>query len=215
MVALQRTVLIAIAVLSLNLAGCFVGSKQPLSDPAKSAPDEQLFGFWLEKDSQDTKICAIGRANDGEKGVPPGLMRATFAGINKQNQVREPGSMLFFVSAVGDSKYINMYLFGEKGELDVPLKDWPKATVKSYILLKYRVQDDRLEYWIGTDGDVAEAIDKGLVKGEVTRDRNGRVKSAGLTDTTENLAHFLQNGGDKMLFHGEPSRVLRRLRPRS
>src|SRR6266568_2355990 len=207
MSALQRFALSAIAILTLTIAGCFVSSTNPLSDPATSTPDDKLFGLWLEKDERETQVWTIGRASNESdaKNVPAGLMRAAATRINNQNEVGTPGSLLFFVTTLGEGTYLNVWDDDLAGK---SIKDWKQVKIPGYMVIKYRVVGDSLELWHGNYDRVASVIDKGLVKGEITREKNGSVKTAGLTDTTENLARFMQNGGDKLLYGEKPDRIL-------
>ncbi len=210
MKALQRIAVLAIAILTLSLIGC-VPSKQPLSDPAQSKPDENLFGHWLEKDGDDTIIWAIGRAQlmADQKNAPPGLMRAKPAEINKEGWVDRPWSLLFFVSKIRENSYLNLF---EEKYFDGLVKDWNDAKIPAYGLIKYRVAGDRLELWLQCKR-LDEVIEKGLVKGEINwGNKIVKFTTAGLTDTTENLARFMQNGGDRLLYGEKPDRVLTRLR---
>jgi hypothetical protein len=209
MLLVRCLILLVIAVFGVMFAGCMAISDQPLSDPAKSAVDEKLFGFWLVKDDgRGRDVWVFGRAPAVGKNDPPGLMRMASVRISPKDEVDEPGSMLIFPSQIGGNSYFNVI---DEKMFNASTKNWHTAKL-AYLLAKYRVTGDRLEIWSGNYSRVGAAIDKGLVKGEVTREKDGKVKTAKLTDTTENLAKFLQNGGDEALFGGDPSFVLTRVR---
>ena len=209
----RKIPVLTVAVLTLCLAGCVVKSKNPLSDPDQSLPDEKLFGVWVQKKEGDTKIMVIGKTGVSEpKGVPAGIMCGLYSAINKEGVVQTPGHPTFFITSIGDDHYINWF---EESALDVSKhKTWDKTAIKEYFLMKYRVSGDKLEIWTGEEKGIAKAVESGKVGGEVKRDRDHPevVISASLTDTTENLAQYIKNGGGAILFPNESKIVYERLR---
>ncbi len=185
------------------LAGC-VESEQPLSEPAASRMDDRLFGLWQRRDPDGAiEYLHIG----GEYRAPlaanrsqpePGLMQYTSVRHEPNNRAAEaPSGARFFVTRIGDEDFGNWVFPQEEKDRGKPVH---------FAFYKYRVTPDKHDVW-DMDRDVtASAIESGKLKGVVRR--KTRVNAADpleydelrITDTSENIAKFLADGGAKTCF---------------
>ena len=179
------------------LAGC-VDSKSPLSDPLSSKPDEKLFGLWRSPgDDGQVTYYHVGLADD--KRVK-GAMRVVIVQQHK-NEIDSPAELLMFPTILGDKTYLNVAVIQEQPSKLLKEKGW--KAVDSYWILKYQVDGDKLLVW-GMDADAKkQAIQEGKIKGVIEKD-----KPAIFTDTTENVARFVVESGDR-LFSKEPGQMER------
>jgi hypothetical protein len=191
----KRLWLIVAAV--LLLAGCG-DSKNPLSDPQTSKPDERLSGVWqwTGKDGQVT-YYHVGCASEK---LPKGTMRVAHV-QHEKGRIESPGEFLMFPTILGEKTYLNVAAVkGQQVKL-VEEKGW--KAVDSYMILKYQVDGDQLSVW-AMDADAKKrAIDGGKVEGVI--EKNKPIK---FTDTTENVARFVAEAGDS-LFSKKPERLER------
>lgn len=187
--------LIGVAV-CLCASGC--DSKNPLSDPQTSKADERLAGVW--RDRNDDTYYHVGHA--GEK-FPACMMRVVSIKHNK-GEVEPPGEFLIFPTVLGNKTYLNVVV-GKDDKLVKSLdeKGWKAVEVESYTLYQYKFDGEKvLVYRI--DGEAKEkAIKDGKVKG--TAENN----SYRFTDTTQNLARFVQEAGDSLWNTKDPGHLER------
>ena len=73
-----------------------------------------------------------------------------------------------------------------------------------YSLFKYKVSDNQLTIWFC---DNTEVIRKGELKGGFW------LTADSLTDSTENIVRYLEQGGDKTLFPDTLKIVFKRVKP--
>jgi hypothetical protein len=201
---LRRLAVVGLAVSCLCLASC-VFSEHPLSDPDTAKADEDLIGLWAKEGDGETDVLAIGRAT-GVDGLPKGVMSTADVRIDKDGllSASEPRPA-FFVSVVGKENFMNF--FTDTEAIAVVMKDgtphrqWNAGGIKGYLLMRYEVAKDTLIMWAGhmEAAGVVGVIEGGKLTGEVKRE-NGSLRSAKLTDSTENLVKFLKGGGSKELF---------------
>lgn len=184
-------------VLCLLLTGCLV-SKNPLSDPQTSKPDERLVGVWRLSDEHG-RFTNYHVGHAGEK-FPNSMMRVAFV----QHAKGEPdssGEFLMFPSVLADKNYLNVIAATGQRDTVSEEKGWNADAVDCYWLFKYQVDGDKLVMW-GTDEKAKrQAINGGKIKGVIEN-----CKPAKLTDTTENVACFVAGKGDG-LFSIEPFRL--------
>ena len=188
--------LIVLAVLFLT--GC-LDSKNPLSAPTTSKPDERLVGVWrLLGDGGRVTNYHVGRA--GEK-FPKGMMRAAFV-QHEKGKPESSGEFLLFPTTLVGKTYLNV--IDEKGQVDDPFSEdngWKPDAVESYHIFKYEVDGNKLVVWGIDEKTKQQAIKGGKIKGVIEKD-----KPAKFTDTTENVARFVTGAGDS-LFSKEPFRL--------
>jgi len=194
-------------VVCLLASGCAT-SKNPLSDPHASKPDNRLLGVWrCQNDSGDVTDYHVSHAG---KIFPDSVMRVV-AIRRVQGKEQPPEEFLVFPTVLGGKTYLNFV--GGNGYLvygDLPDKDRKPVKlieekgrqadlVERYIFLKYEVNGDKLVVWLIDKDGQERAIKSGKVKG----------KAADFTDTTENVARFVTEAGDSLFKMKEPGRLER------
>ena len=96
--------LLLVAAFSLLLTSCF-DTKNPLSDPQKSKPDDRLSGVWrFRGDGGEMNYYHIGHG--GEK-LPASVMRVVFVQHRPDGKMQS-GELLIFPTSIGDKTYLNV-----------------------------------------------------------------------------------------------------------
>ena len=185
------------------LAGC-VESEKPLADPANSKADERMFGLWQRRDPDGAvEYLHIGREYQlpltaGRAQPEPGLMQYTSIRHEPNNRAAEaPSGTRFFVTRIGDEDF---------GNWAFPQDEKDRGKPVHFAFYKYRVTPDKLDVWDMDRDETAAAIESGKLKGVVRR--KARVNATDpaeydelrITDTSENIAKFLADGGAKSCF---------------
>jgi hypothetical protein len=189
-----------ILVAALLLPSC-IESENPLSDLATSKPDERLLGIWKDvpKDAGEKQYWFLFIGKPPYKEGPPGLMTVVSVGNDGDNRLEARPGLHFFPTSLGRDNYAN--LVSDKKEVargENP--KWDKSKVSGYQFCKYAVEDDKLTIWFMDENPVAEAINKGQLKGKVEEKGWLKLRSVTLTGTGRELSQFLSTGGDKLLF---------------
>jgi hypothetical protein len=208
--------LTGVALGSLFLVSC-VESKNPVSDLDKSLPEKRFYGVWIEEKEGQRMVWAIGSIDNvrmSRKDIPQGIMRAAVVDFDTNGSVGKPFSVLFFVSPFDASGgYINWF---EEDVLDESkFKTWDKANIKSYLVVKYVIRDDRIElYTLDTDA-IEAAVKKGQIKGTIEHDpKKGTIdiepKTVQLSASSGELDQFLRKEGASVISKDKP-RVLKKL----
>lgn len=185
--------LLSVAALSLLLTSCF-DTKNPLSDPQKSKPDDRLGGVWrFRGDGGEIDYYHIGHV--GEK-LPASIMRV----VNVQHmpdRTMRFGELLIFPTTIGDKTYLNV-AEAEPSQLTLlEEKGWTNETFNEYLILRYQITGDTLTIqWIDSKAK-KRSVEEGKIKGMSEKDRDGNTR-VHFTDTTENLAKFIADGGDSL-----------------
>ncbi len=171
----------------LLIAGCD-DSSVPLSDANQASLDKELIGLWKHKHQNGVTYTHVGRLG-GE--APKGVMRMVMVSRSKSDELREPYEILAFRSTIAGQGYLNICGLA-KEQLDAALKDgWPSGQLKSYLLVKYRVDRDALLLWPMDNEAKKKAIEAGKIKGVIKDATYVR-----FTDTTENLVKFAERCGN-------------------
>jgi len=183
----------------LILASC--DSTNPLSNPGDAKPDPGLAGVWRMKEGEEVHYYHIGRF--GGK-APDAVMLVAAVTHSSNGTLERAANTVLFPTKLGSARYLNV-----AGDLTDAQYDklhetgWSPDLFKSYLLFKYQLDGDTLLLWTMDDDAKAKAIKAGKIKGETPKD--GRPT---LTDTTENLARWVQSEGDA-LFKPEPTKFER------
>ena len=185
--------LLLVAACSLLLTSCF-DTKNPLSDPQKSKPDDRLSGVWrFRGESGEMNYYHIGHA--GEK-LPASIMPVVFVQHTPDGKMQS-GELLVFPTTIGDKTYLNvteakppqLKLLQEKG--------WTDETFSEYLLLRYQITGDVLTLQLIDQEAKKRAVEAGKIKGMSEKDRDGNTR-VHVADTTENLAKFVAEAGDTL-----------------
>ena len=188
----------------LLLAVCLLASgcddsTNPLSDPQKATPDTRLAGVWRERDNGDVIYYHVGTMG---KKLPRGVLGVVQVKHHRNGEIDPPdGCLLVFPTTLGDQTYLNMT--GDNQQ-QIEKKGW--KSVDSYILLKYKVEGDKLVIWRMDEAAKKRAIKAGKIKGLIEKKDGTRVV---FTDTTKHLARFVAGAGDGLWNTKEPRRLER------
>ena len=166
--------LLFVAAFSLLLTSCF-DTKNPLSDPQKSKPDDRLAGVWrFRGDGGEMNYYHIGHA--GEK-LPASFMQVVFV-QHMTDGTMQSGELLIFPTTIGDKTYLNVVeatpsllkLLEEKG--------WTNEAVNAYLILRYQITGDVLTIqWIDSEAK-KRAVEAGKIKGVIEKDQNGNTDAS-------------------------------------
>jgi hypothetical protein len=190
---------VVVPVVLLPLTGCD-DSKNPLSDPQTSKPDERLVGVWrLAEEDGGLTYYHVGRA--GEK-FPDGVMRVAYV-RHENGKVGRPGEFFAFPTVLGEKSYLNVVAANAQWEKPSVEKGWKAVQVESYFLFKYQVEGDKLLLWAVNSNVKKQAIKDGKIKGVIEEGISTK-----FTDTTGNVARFVAEEGDG-LFSSKPMRLER------
>ena len=207
--------------------GCLSVSKNPLSDAAAAKPDGRIVGTWYYEQPENKNhsvFLHVGQAGtvDGEskddnfenekaakaavEAYPErfkNLMRAVWIEKRPDRSVTSK-SWLFFPTKIAEKHYASFpYYFGKKDGDSV------------YMFCQYELSGSSLTLWIDLDDDpsgggspaIVRAIKSGKLKGIVHSDG-----SYSVTDSTDNIREFLENG-DANLFSDKKKLEFRRIVP--
>ena len=199
---------VVIAAALLAVTGCD-NSTSPLSDPQKAKPDRRLAGVWRELDKKSGSMVYyhIGRA--GGK-LPDGVMRVIMVGPRNDGVLESPGEWLLFPTTLGGSGYVNLRLLEPRDLRLLEEEGWKPEAAASYIILKYRIDGEKLLLWNMDEAAKRRAIAAGKIKGIAEKKKKYLTRVA-FTDTTENVARLVAGEGDA-LFSKEPVFHLERVK---
>ncbi len=179
----------------------------PLSDPEKAKPDEQLCGMWKpteqDENAPNKGFLLIGKVR--VQDVPAGIMKALALEIDANKEIRDLG-LYFFTTSAADDSYASFFLENVVDPGTSPV--WNKKNMRSFLLYKYKVEEDKLTIWDMDDDAVEAAVRQGLVKGKI---EGKNTKTVTLTDG-EDLLRYLKEGGDKKLFEEKHKKVFLRVK---
>ena len=197
--------LLLLALLSSSCGRVRVTS--PLSDPEKAQPDERLCGMWKPENkgdnAPDAAFLLIGKV--GRQDVPAGIMKAMAMEIDKNNKLRDI-SVYFFTTPAADDTYANLFLEEVVDPANSPV--WNKKSMRSFLLYKYKAEEDKLTIWSMNDDAVEDAVRSGQVKGKI---EGTNTKTVTFTDG-EDLLRYLKGGGDTKLFEEKRKQVYLRVK---
>jgi hypothetical protein len=186
----------------LLIAGCD-DSTVPLSDPSKASLDKQLVGLWKHDHQNGMTYYHVGRLGGS---APDGVMRVVVASHQTSGELQQPSQLVAFPSDIDGKSYLNVAGATQEQLTSIQENGWQADMLDSYILVKYRVEDDALLLWATNKDAKKKAIQGGKIKGEIKEGDGGtRIR---FTDTTENLAKFVAAAGDA-LFADESLRFKR------
>ena len=186
----------------LLIAGCD-DSTVPLSDASKASLDKQLVGLWKHDHQNGVTYYHVGLLGDN---APEGVMRVVVVSRQNDGELQQPSQLIAFRSDINGRSYLNLAGATQEKLTSIRENGWQADMLDSYILVKYRVEDDGLLLWAMDKEAKKKAIQDGKIKGEIKEGDGGtRVR---FTDTTENLAKFVAAAGDG-LFADEPLRFKR------
>jgi hypothetical protein len=181
-----------------GLAGCnLVHSVHPLSDATTSIDDDRLVGAWIPVDPK-TKATS----NEERMSIRKAAQGHAYEVIsaNKEEQTT------LFAAEIGERRFFS-----------APLKGEPAVT--RYMIVQYELRGDELQMFFLHPGKTADAVDKGLIEGTVTRDKpapdnpkaQGSLKEVVLTASSDQLRKFLgSKAGQAVVYTDEPTLVLKR-----
>ena len=141
--------LLLVAAFSLLLTSCF-DTKNPLSDPQKSKPDDRLSGVWrFRGDSGEINYYHFGPVG----GEPPGVHHAgRQCPAHAADRTMQSGQLLVFPTTIGDKTYLNVADTTPSQLTLLEEKGWTDEAIKEYVLLRYQITGDTLSIqWMDSD----------------------------------------------------------------
>jgi hypothetical protein len=190
--SIRYCILIVLVALTCMFCGCCpTTSLHPLSDPDNPKFDERLSGAWLLSDDHGRTYLHIGK---GE---------GRFTEIRFVEH-RSDGSL-----DTGAFKAFPSFIDGECF-LNITSAEQTEESFDGYIFVMYGfIENDRLTLTIWDEQAIENAIRSGLLKGEITDQRNGgqgreskvKVPCVRITDDSQSLVRFMMSYGKKKLFN--------------
>jgi len=158
-----------------------------------------LAGVWrLRDDNGAVTYYHVGHVGDE---LPGAVMRVTGIRHNPDRKMEQFDELLIFPTTIGDASYLNVC-----GGTDAQIKllqekGWTKETVNEYLIFRYQAAENELTVR-ALDGEAKKrAIEAGKIGGTMERNDQGQVSKFYFTDTSENLARFVQEAGDELFSH--------------
>jgi hypothetical protein len=177
----------------LLFTSCF-DTKNPLSDPQKSKPDDRLAGVWrFRGESGEMNYYHFGHA--GEK-LPASLMRVVYVQHTPDGKIQS-AELLAFPTTIGDKNYLNVSEAEPSQLKSLEEKGWTDETFNKYLILRYQITGDVLTLQLIDQEAKKRAVETGKIKGVMEKDKDGN-PSVHFSDTTENLAKFVADSGDEL-----------------
>lgn len=196
------------------MTGCAVSSTHPLADPGEAVVDERLLGQWMLKESDGSSAHEIVGKTRGDElqGMPAGIITLNSFKVSAERQIdwQKADARLFaFTAKVHGRHYL--HIIGNDLLDSRKFPQWDAKAIDSYLIAKYEIAGDRLTVIAMSPEAAAAAVESGKLGGKVEREKpknhkvdnnsaTGKLRRVKLTDSTEALVRYLQNGGDKSLF---------------
>jgi hypothetical protein len=206
------TYLIALAAVA-SCAGCSIPlSLHPLSDETTSVLDERLIGHWeAVKDGEPMEPLHVApRFVFGRVADKPNVLE--MVNLELEGDAVKVNRTPAFATKLGEERYLSVLNNPEEA------KD-----AHMYLILMYRLDDDRLKLFILRPDVVGPAIERGDLKGEVVREPpdpdapppeqvKPKYKSIKITASPKELAEYLTPRGAAP-FHPQEFFQFRRVEP--
>jgi hypothetical protein len=216
----HRSVSLVLLALAALAGGC-VESRHPLADPDTARADSDLYGIWTRTSGKDTEMLIIGKYL--VKGHPNGFMRFHEVSYSGSSATYSHSSDRYFIaSTIGGSGYISILRDSLMTDpaTRVPInldqehhyERWKVHADRTFFFQKYQVVGNTLTVWYTDTKSVGKLVEDGQIAGKVSKTKEGDITSVTLTDSTENLANFIRNGGDSKLFAARTRKVYTRFR---
>jgi hypothetical protein len=171
------SILLAILILC---SACEVVCVNPLSDQTGAKQDQRLFGRW------HTVSDGSGDYMQFDKGLE------LTTNISVKPDKLAPGTtnpvFTCFTTTIGDYDFMNI------------VSNDPKDHGKGYLIIRYRLRNNRLTVWTMNDEKVRQKIAEGKLKGKSER----AFGMTTITDTSQGLTELIQTSGDSLFeYFGE------------
>lgn len=201
-----RTFLIfGLAVIVCLFTGCFE-STNPLSDPADRPLDKRLIGLWQYQHEGGVAYYHVGSLG---RNAPKGVMQFVMVGRSRDGDIEKISQAVAFPTEIGAYAYLNLAEADPEQIAKIQKEGWIPGLLDSYVILKYRVEEDAVLVWPMGSNAAKKAIEAGTVKGSI-KEREGvviRLTEVRFTDTSENLVKLVSTTDD--LFLDKPVRFER------
>lgn len=190
--SIRHCMLIVLVALTCTLSGCCPTTElHPLSDPGNPAFDERLSGAWLLSDDNGRTYLHIGK---GE-----GRFTEIRFVEHRSDGSLDTGAFIAFPSFIDGDSFLNIKSAVQAEESFV-----------GYVFVMYGfIDSNRLTLAIWDEQAIENAIRNGLLKGEITDQRNGgqgreskvKVHCVRVTDDSGSLVRFIRSFGKEKLFN--------------
>lgn len=201
-------IFLGIAIPALLSSCCPPTSLYPLSPPENAQYDSMLGGTWIPADEEDEGYLHVGKVENGMTGV-------LVVTIEKNGEL-EYNAFTVFPTMTPKGNFLNV-------KAENVFEKLPREN-QGYLLVRYELRDrDSLSIYYMDKDLFSKAIQEQRLKGVVTYEKisldNGEeggqegdrreIECVRITDTSENLLHFIMDNDVKLLFPEEVK--LRRL----
>jgi hypothetical protein len=204
---LATGVRLCVIVSALMLLSC-AETTRPLSDPHKAKADSRLVGVWrlIPNDKAELEYMFLFIGDSDDPAALPGMMKALEVSSGNNGRLGTPEPFYFCITRLAGQKYANA-LHARAADALQLLKSDPE-NAKPWSVLKYAVDQDRLTVWVMDDKAASTAVRKSQVEGRFGKALVPTVSMTG----GDNLARFLSDGGDKILFNDKRKLEFARVR---
>lgn len=180
--------------LSLLLTASCIESSNPISDPAKSIPDKKLIGAWQAK-SENGDLSFV------HFGLPQGKLGEHFVYSMQINHDKDHGLStkgnewrLVFISKLGKHSYFNSVVMTPEEIKNFEAGGWKPRKETKFDIFRYELSGNTMKLLVPDQDALKKAVAEKKLKAE--SQQFGQVR---ITDTSENLAKFLESEA-KVLF---------------
>jgi hypothetical protein len=185
------------AAVCLCFASC-VDTDKPLTDPEEATPDTRLLGLWKLSDGEHTvEFHHVGKAGEP---FADSVYRTVAVGFDADGVLDRPdGNLdsLVVPTKLGDNRYLSIGLVGKDKYQAVDTHGLAGAEIDNYMLMKYKIENDKITLWMTNSKAKIKAVESGKVAGVV------KGNDARLTDIRDNLRTFVTEN-DAELFSDDP-----------
>jgi len=181
----------------LFFAAC-VDTDKPLTDAEEATPDTRLLGLWKLPDGDQTvEFYHVGKAGEP---FADSVYRTVGVGFDADGILDRPDGnldLLVVPTKLGENRYISIGLVGRDKFQAVDAHGLTGAKIDNYMLMKYKIENDKITLWTTNPKAKIKAVESGKVK-DAVKDNDAR-----LTDTRDNLRRFVTEN-DAELFSDDP-----------
>jgi len=172
---------LALVCLFLWIPGCVPVSEHPLTDPSSGEKDPGLMGDWFHREGTEVIFLHVGFVKE------PGLLRLVMIEYERQGVLKD-SEWAGHVSRLDTNRYLNLR----------PVR--PEPDTPGYLIVKYRIEGDRLCISLACEKAFEDAIHAGHLRGAVKKEKLS--STVRITEKPEGLRRFVREN-DRRLFPEE------------
>jgi hypothetical protein len=182
----------------LALAGCIPESVNPIAPASQSFVDSRLEGVWVTHNDggkDHTYYHFQHRRSEGQdkKATVSNWLDIVGIGHNRKGSL-EHNAYAALPARIGKHKYLSYAIEDGHGKKNASAK---------YCFARYEFSlRGRLKIYLADNDAFVEAVRSGQLRGKVKTGKDG--SSVKITDSSENIAAFVEKTGNAKLFGGKP-----------